>query len=50
MPNNDAVTLKLMEYGDLSSLLVEYPDYNSLGLTLASLGSFKGTGSWSTET
>lgn len=23
-----------MEYGDLSSLLVEYPDYNSLGLPL----------------
>jgi hypothetical protein len=27
-----------MEYGDLSSLLVEYPDYNSLGQAILSVG------------
>jgi hypothetical protein len=31
-----------MEYGDMSSLIVEYPDYNSLGETLQVIGSLKG--------
>lgn len=31
------IEVKLMEYGDLSSLAVEYPDYNSLGQPLISL-------------
>lgn len=31
------VEVKLMKYGDLSSLAVEYPDYNSLGATIASI-------------
>jgi translation elongation factor EF-G len=38
-----------MEYGDMSSLVVEYPDYNSFGLPLVSLGKTQGSGSWSTE-
>jgi len=38
-----------MEYGDVSSLLVEYPDYNSFGQTLAHIGSISGSGAWSTE-
>jgi hypothetical protein len=29
-----------MEYGDLSSLVVEYPDYNSLGLQLLQVSKF----------
>ena len=34
MPTDAALHIKVMEYGDFSSLLVEYPDYNSLGKTL----------------
>jgi hypothetical protein len=29
------IEVKLMEFGDLSSLAVEYPDYNSLGKSLS---------------
>ena len=39
-----------MEYGDMSSLAVEYPDYNSFGLPIISLGKLTGSGFWSTET
>ena len=38
-----------MEYGDMSSLVVEYPDYNSFGLPIVSLGKTSGSGSWSTD-
>jgi len=31
-----------MEFGDFSSLIVEYPDYNSLGNTLITLGEIIG--------
>ncbi len=31
------IEVKVTEYGDLSSLAVEYPDYNSLGQPLLSL-------------
>lgn len=34
LPLMEELTIKVMEYGDLSSLVVEYPDYNSLGLSL----------------
>lgn len=32
------VEIKLMKYGDLSSLAVEYPDYNSMGYNILTLG------------
>ena len=31
LPIGEHVTFKIMEFGDMSSLIVEYPDYNSLG-------------------
>lgn len=31
LPLLEEIEVKIMEYGDLSSLAVEYPDYNSLG-------------------
>jgi hypothetical protein len=31
MPLKEEIEVKIMQYGDLSSLAVEYPDYNSLG-------------------
>jgi hypothetical protein len=34
MPEDTSLKIKVMEYGDFSSLLVEYPDYNSLGKVL----------------
>jgi hypothetical protein len=34
IPIDSTLKIKVMEYGDFSSLLVEYPDYNSLGRTL----------------
>ena len=49
MPNQDELELRVMEYGDMSSLVVEYPDYNSFGLPLISLGKSSGSGSWSTD-
>lgn len=33
VPLLQEVEIKIMQYGDLSSLAVEYPDYNSLGDT-----------------
>jgi len=33
----DGAELKIMQYGDLSSLVVEYPNYNSLGKSLMTL-------------
>ena len=49
MPNQDEIELRVMEYGDMSSLVVEYPDYNSFGLPIVSLGKTSGSGSWSTD-
>jgi hypothetical protein len=49
MPNQDELELRVMEYGDMSSLVVEYPDYNSFGLPIVSLGKTSGSGSWSTD-
>jgi hypothetical protein len=34
IPVDTHLKVKLMEYGDFSSLIVEYPDYNSLGKVL----------------
>lgn len=44
LPINIEYDVKLMEYGDLSSLVVEYPDYNSMGSVLAKVGTVKQTG------
>ncbi len=33
--------VKIMQYGDLSSLVVEYPDYNSLGDELIEVASIE---------
>jgi hypothetical protein len=49
MPNEDDLEVKVMEYGDMSSLVVEYPDYNSFGLPMITLGKTKGNGFYSTE-
>ena len=49
MPNSEDLEIKIMEYGDMSSLVVEYPNYNSFGLPLVTLGKTKGSGFWSTE-
>ncbi|TNV73832.1 hypothetical protein FGO68_gene5700 [Halteria grandinella] len=38
LPVSQTLSLSIMEYGDLSSLIVEYPDYNSLGSVLLKLG------------
>lgn len=40
LPVAQEVTLQIMEYGDLSSIIVEYPDYNSLGQSLMKLNSY----------
>ena len=40
VPVDTHLKVKLMEYGDFSSLIVEYPDYNSLGKVLKVLHDF----------
>lgn len=37
----DHLDVSIMEYGDLSSLVVEYPDYNSLGQVLQKIVEIK---------
>jgi len=49
MPGQEDMEIKIMQYGDMSSLVVEYPDYNSFGAPLITIGSITGSGSWSTE-
>lgn len=41
IPVDTHLKVKLMEYGDFSSLIVEYPDYNSLGKELKVLHDFQ---------
>ena len=41
LPVGQNIELQIMEYGDFSSLIVEYPDYNSLGAKLLTVGSFR---------
>jgi hypothetical protein len=40
-PFGEDIQLKIMEFGDFSSLVVEYPDYNSLGEVLTKVIDFK---------
>ena len=37
LPLLQEIDIKIMEFGDLSSLAVEYPDYNSLGNSILHL-------------
>jgi hypothetical protein len=37
IPPGEEIEVQIMEFGDLSSLAVEYPDYNSLGRVLHTL-------------
>ena len=41
IPIDTLLKVKLMEYGDFSSLIVEYPNYNSLGKVLNVLHEFQ---------
>ena len=41
IPVDTLLKVKLMEYGDFSSLIVEYPDYNSLGKVMKVLHEFQ---------
>lgn len=41
LPVKQTVSFSIMEYGDLSSLMVEYPDYNSLGGVVMKVGELK---------
>ncbi len=41
LPLDTLLKIKLMEYGDFSSLVVEYPNYNSLGKVLQTLYEFQ---------
>lgn len=41
IPVDTHLKVKLMEYGDFNSLIVEYPDYNSLGKVLKVLHDFQ---------
>lgn len=41
VPMDTFLKIKLMEYGDFSSLVVEYPNYNSLGNILKTLHEFR---------
>lgn len=37
LPVREDFDIKIMEYGDLSSLVTEYPDYNSMGQVLTKI-------------
>jgi len=41
MPLKVALNIEIMEFGDFSSLAVEYPDYNSLGSRYMPIGSYQ---------
>ena len=41
IPVDTLLKVKLMQYGDFSSLIVEYPDYNSLGKVMKVLHEFQ---------
>ena len=43
LPSRNELEFKLMEFGDLRSLAVEYPDYNSLGNVMLTIDKVRTT-------